>query len=161
MSQCPAAHYNNNGTCTACTANCASCDATGCLACSTPFNLFGSVCVPTCPASTFTLNHKCESCDASCASCSGPTTSECVSCDQTDKSHAVFFNNSCVMNCPSEGYTEDLGAKRCVACDSSCLTCSDAQNTKKCDSCPSPMNLFNATCVANCPSGFYSANGAC
>lgn len=172
VTQCPFAQYNRNGTCEACSANCERCDSTGCLTCTSPTKLYESACVASCPEHTFLnatigLNNstvsdqKCLECYMDCKTCSGPGEGQCRTCDISNPPHAVFLNKTCVASCPAEGYVEDKIAKKCIACGSECLTCSDPQRPKVCTTCPSGTNLFNSTCVATCPVGTYIANGVC
>ncbi|KAL4509828.1 hypothetical protein ABPG73_023044 [Tetrahymena malaccensis] len=55
-----------------CVENCQNCDASGCLACASGFQLYQKQCYSQCPDGTYKLSaSECAACHASCKTCSG------------------------------------------------------------------------------------------
>lgn len=85
---------------------------------------------------------ECRSCHASCGSCTGPTSSQCTSCNGLN----VLHSGTCLSDCPVGTYADAQVAKahesvswpclltsllqgRCVSCDATCRTCDTGSST--------------------------------
>ena len=130
---CKTAEFiNANGECTACHADCATCDgatASSCLSCVAP-NKF--------------LNAKaCTACHADCATCDGATNDKCLTCSDSSKK---AYKGVCktIPTCKANEFINDNG--ECVACDVTCKTCSGA-GASQCTDCESPRTLQTGQCV--------------
>ena len=80
-------------------------------------------------------------CASPCATCSGPLATNCLSCLAGFLFHE--YNGLCSKTC-STGFFQDREV--CRVCRTNCTEC------------PTRFNLFNSTCVENCP-GFTISNG--
>ena len=110
VKSCAEGQYaDSNEQCQSCHPSCRNCNddsASSCTACGTKDDqqllfLHKGECMASCPSSLFadTGNHECKHCDGTCGSCSGPSSSECKSCNQ-----GRFLLGSgvgvCVLHCP-------------------------------------------------------------
>ncbi|KAL4465990.1 hypothetical protein ABPG74_004227 [Tetrahymena malaccensis] len=111
-----------------------------------------------------------ESCHNSCLSCTGPTDSNCSSCDSTC---STLKNQQCVLN--SNSYVLQEG--KCVnACsiphfliNNQCVwipNCQAVSSGKYCTQCqagfiPVQMDNFEAQCQKYCPKDYTIQNGVC
>jgi proprotein convertase subtilisin/kexin type 5 len=67
----------------------------------------------------------------------------------------------CGRETPCSGGTVEDNLLNCKPCtDTNCEVCSLA-NLDKCDKCKKDYNLFEKSCVKDCPVGYYSSNGNC
>lgn len=143
---CPAGSYpNENSVCAACPVGCASCkNATYCESCSNAtvngtvaiYYLADSACSTTC-SSGFkdSANNMCSDCLYPCLTCEMDFLgTACKSCG----GGLYLIARKCVPECP-EGYF--LGNQSCLACQSSCKTCS---NNSTCDSCKPSVGSASA-----------------
>ncbi|KAL4466190.1 hypothetical protein ABPG72_011068 [Tetrahymena utriculariae] len=151
-------YLNNSNQCQPCQAPCDNCinTATKCLSCS--------------PSQNYNFDSSTNSCtlicDLSCKTCSSPNnSSSCLSCHD-----GFYLNNSnqcqlcqapcgnCINNAtkclscsPSQNYNFDLSTNSCtLICDSSCKTCSSANNSSSCLSCNDGFYLNNSNQCQSC-----------
>lgn len=158
ISNCAVNQIPLNGICTNCTSPCSTCIdyLTYCLSCLTlnpPVFLSGSSCLNTCP-DTFYANSSsliCASCVPPCWTCTSTLT--CLSCNSTTH----FYQNRCLINCPS-GYAPLNNV--CTACASPCETCSNSISF--CLTCVTNIipivYLTGNRCTQICPDGTYPNN---
>jgi len=97
----------------------------------------------------------CIQCDETCLTCSGTGEDQCLTCDEGE-SHHMLFDGYCVLKCPTYYYELFWGPSpmhRCDACHSSCLKCSDTEETD-CIECTENRykELETATCEECSPS---------
>lgn len=136
-----------NGTsCIACDSSCSSCSGTStyCTACANldQFSLNGT-CVASCPMGFFSsTNATCLACHPDCATC-GPTFDTCLTCPSTRP--VLSSSGTCLQTCSSNQYF-DHPTGSCVACSSSCETCS-GNGSGDCLSCGSTATLSSGNCV--------------
>ena len=155
-------YYQDTGTqtCKACDTSCKTCSGsstTSCLSCYSGkyFLVANNSCV-SCNVDGYyqdTTTQTCNACDSSCQTCNGAAATNCLTCG-TGK-YLLSVNNSCV-SCNVDGYYIDTVAQACVACDSSCKTCSGAATTN-CLSCDTGKYLLasNSSCVSCNANGYY------
>lgn len=81
--------------------------------------------------------------------CSGPSSSECLECDI---SKGLYYEKqTCLSECSFSNFKNEATGV-CEACPSSCLSCT----SDGCLSCAASNDfLFESSCVAECPSGYY------
>ena len=161
---CSGGSASSSDTCITCHESCATCSgplAIDCIACAASYPFFDAPgsCLASClPVGKYADSSSlCQPCDFACGTCDGATSSDCVSC--TSASTPFLHNFTCVGECPSTGtFSGTVGSvATCIACDSTCLTCSGSGSTN-CLSCPVTTTPYydEGTCVATCPSGKYS-----
>lgn len=100
-----------------------------------------------------------------CGNCSYLNISQTIVC--TSCAYGYFFQSStqsCQASCNNNQYA-NLGNNSCLACDSSCLTCS-GYGPSSCSSCLLPLlyisNLTGGYCITSCaPIGFFKSGGSC
>jgi len=163
---CKTAEFiNANGECTACHADCATCDgatASSCLSCVAPNKFLNAKACTACHADCATcdgatassclscvatnkfLNAKaCTACHADCATCDGATNDKCLTCSDSSKK---AYKGVCktIPTCKANEFINDNG--ECVACDVTCKTCSGA-GASQCTDCESPRTLQTGQCV--------------
>ena len=100
----------------------------------------------------------CDPCNTICLTCS-ITTSNCTACSSPN----VFYNGSCLSQCPSGGTLAPLHGV-CTACDSTCLTCNNTvTNCTTCNINSANPYLMNNQCLTACPPTYYnvSLTGTC
>ncbi|XP_075432321.1 proprotein convertase subtilisin/kexin type 5-like [Ascaphus truei] len=138
-------------TCEKCSVTCESCtgSSNNCLTCrGDEHSLFlheGS-CLFYCPEGYFQdVEGLCQACDSSCWSCD-ENKMKCLSC-----ADGLYLENSkCLPNCSLRYYPDKDGScKRCLA---HCNMCTDDST---CSECSYLYLLFNGTCKATCPGGYY------
>ncbi|EAS02591.2 zinc finger lsd1 subclass family protein (macronuclear) [Tetrahymena thermophila SB210] len=170
VNTCNTNQYKNtqNQTCQPCHISCQTCkgpDNTDCLSCGGSFYLDTSkgICSNSCPDKYYknTSNNKCTQCDATCVSCSGPSSSECSSCDSPRFYQAS--TKQCVTDClPSQ--FKDKQQRACKNCDQTCATC-QGPYTNDCTSCQGQLYLDTTEnkCTATCPLRFFknTSNNQC
>merc|ERR1712137_582447 len=167
---CPDGFFDGEGTCFACAAECATCDGeliSDCLSCSDGAILLengeccsgvvsNDLCVSECPLGTFVdASSVCQVCDNTCLTCSGPSATECLSCE----SPLQILNGECTSECfTTQFFDEEL--ELCVDCDGSCRTC-DGPDVDNCLSCASGLISYRGQCLQNCPSNTIVVGNAC
>lgn len=97
--------------------------------------------------------------------CSGPSATQCYSCESSLYFYPNGSSRSCLTNCPSSTYIVGEGdpSQICFNCDPSCATCSGG-STSECLSCPSTTYLDTShSCVSSCQNGQYGdpSSGTC
>lgn len=91
----------------------------------------------------------CHDCDSSCVTCTGPTKTNCTSCQGVK-----FFDTLtqlCSYECPS-GYFGDEHSGVCKSCSPGCKLCHGSNNCKRCNA---GLLLVSKRCQNHCPSGTY------
>ena len=160
LAQCPVGTIALGSDCVACTSPCSQCAGTqtNCTSCTSGTYLYDNYCYAgACPAGTFVnAGSVCEDCTPPCLNCTG-FASTCTACTTGN----VLANSVCSPACPGGMYVptdangNDL-SQVCLACSSSCATCTSGANN--CTSCSSGANLYDNTCIASCPDGYYANN---
>lgn len=97
-----------------------------------------------------------------CRTCATGNTSFCTSCytNTTITSYVYYyiFHATCYQTCPTGTYA-NISVMQCLACNSSCATCFDADNCTSCVSNSTYSYLFfnNSLgfCLTTCPSFYY------
>lgn len=103
----------------------------------------------------------CLACDPSCAACNGVTALSCTACPA---GKVLRMDHSCQDKCAltSPGQFENSN-HQCQFCNDTCRQCFAVATN--CTACSAAKNLFlfNNTCLATCPVGFYpeTANRTC
>lgn len=116
-----------NTTCISCAPNCASCNSSGCVNCSGGFSNIAGTCVYQDTCSTF-LNM-----DINCA--------DCLNVSETNSTtNVTTFTETCVA-CQAGFYL--FSDTLCVACQSSCSTCSSYLT---CLTCEPTFTLVSGSC---------------
>lgn len=108
VAECPPSNIPNPVTrkCMSCPNNCQTCGQNGCAQCTSSHYLFNNTCYIACPAFTYEStvpgsgNLTCGVCHSTCLTCKGPTDKNCTLC----QSGYFFFNNECLLECPSGTY---------------------------------------------------------
>ena len=100
-----------------------------------------------CPNHTILINNSCT-CPSSCETCDNNV---CNSC----KAEYVYFNNSCINQCP-DGYFNSFGV--CLACEQNCSICTGLNH---CYECKSPYYLYSNSCYFECPGNTYANEQKC
>lgn len=95
-------------------------------------------------------------CSPYCITCSGNSTN-CSSCTLTGTFMAYFYNNTCVLTCPTQYYAV-VGATSndCMPCNTGCQSCTTSSSF--CSQCLSNYYLYQNSCGLTCPSGYFSEN---
>ncbi|KRX07476.1 Insulin-like growth factor binding protein, N-terminal [Pseudocohnilembus persalinus] len=91
-------------------------------------------------------------CDSSCKTCQN-SFDNCLTCLDGD-----YFNvdeNTCHSTCPADKIQIESPSKQCISCDVSCATCT---SLAVCQSCNNGYYLYNNSCQATCPDGYYPDN---
>ncbi|CAG8468391.1 4547_t:CDS:2, partial [Scutellospora calospora] len=182
VNTCPSGQFANaNNTCTPCNINFQTCFGSGpdqCLKCAAPKFYLESQCVTPsangkCVSSlgnqVFVVNvtkSVCDACPSACLDCSltNPDISSPTNSVQCSKCLPGFVldNGNCVKTCSSGKFVNPSDNLTCIACDSSCATCS-GPTASQCLSC-SASNQFamNGICSSTpCPSSYFSQSTAC
>lgn len=130
---CLPSTYLTNNTCVNCPFSCATCNQTQCLSCPGTLTLSRGVCI----------------CDGLCGQC-GALSVGCLSC--TIVSGAI---TSCLL-CEQGTY---LSSPNCLACPSTCATCTSSTN---CLTCQPTYVLINGLCSCATSLSIYpDANALC
>ncbi|XP_029024628.1 proprotein convertase subtilisin/kexin type 5 [Betta splendens] len=158
LSECPEGFYEDAAQCSGCHPDCALCDgpdSDDCDTCTDPeTTLHNGACVTACPSHSYrdAATGQCEDCDASCLTCFNAGAGACTSCTKGQRldgqGHCVATGNKC----PPHQYADQHG--ECHPCHKSCHSCSEPGKTH-CLSCSQRHVLLNATCVDECPAGYY------
>ena len=100
-------------------------------------------------------------CTLPCKNCNTATPSVCTSCYSNTSLNQIggyiYLNGSLCSSFCSSGSYLDNSTQTCLACVSSCLTCSAYSTCLTCNS----SFLFNSSCLATCPFSFYGFNFKC
>lgn len=123
------------------------------------YYLSSTKCLQICPSNTFggldvSSKHTCQSCESSCLTCRGNTVNDCLSC--TGSTYLSYDAYTCVGTCPAGQFQT---GNICALCNINCLTCSTSStHCLTCGTPPSgvPLYLYNAACVASCPTTFFA-----
>ncbi|KAJ1355926.1 Furin-like cysteine rich region [Parelaphostrongylus tenuis] len=109
------------------------------------------------------MDRKCEQrhriCDETCdpaLGCWGRGPTMCTKCRYWQ------LNETCVKECPEEGFYQDYTTKQCLPCYEECLTCS-GPSERDCTSCRNVQLQTNdeLICLANCGANHYEYNKQC
>ena len=158
ISECPSGYDTDTAeyVCYKCNDKCAKCDLFNpdkCTSCppSFPFYIPSTYdCVTSCPDGTYADtndNNTCKPCDNTCKTCSNNNSKHCTSCDST--SHLYLLDtkdNRCVSSCPDGTLLNAINIHECIACDSSCKTCT--QQPSQCTSCNDNSYYIDNTCIS-------------
>lgn len=110
----------------------------------------------TCPIGFAPAGGICSACQSPCLTCSESVTN-CTSCVAT-VTPAVFLSNfQCVETCPMYTYANSSN-QQCTPCVAPCVTCT---SQSQCLSCDSSTNLYQQSCLTNCPAGFTAIAQVC
>ena len=171
LTSCPSHYAPDVATqrlCLPCDASCDQCsepnDSQKCSACTGGLLIIGSIgpCFsPPCPASYAenAAQTHCYLCNTMCLTCFEPGNAEyCGTCNTGFFLQILHPPNagSCVSSCPL-GWVQDITGKFCLACDSSCATCTKASSSTDCTSCPDGNYLVGGAigfCVSGCPASY-------
>ena len=173
----------SNNSCSVCHQSCLTCDgSTGsnCTSCHPQFVLQMHSCVmresTSCPSGQYFDHraHVCRHCHESCTACSGKESTQCTSCLE---GNLLNLKGQCVdsrhLRSCSSGQYFDGSTLECLACPSTCISCSHQLNCTSCQlgyhlnqlgvciSCPDTLLLYNNSCVEDCPLHFYRSNWTC
>ncbi|KAL4512376.1 hypothetical protein ABPG72_005378 [Tetrahymena utriculariae] len=113
-------------------------------------------------------DHFCKKCDPSCLTCSGPLSTNCLTCDQSQNLYKQPDNscNYCIGNFKIVGQDCVQCDPRCNGCDSNgCLNCTSGfyfiEGTKNCDSCDVQNGKFiNSQTCTSCNSKCKTCSGS-
>lgn len=150
--------YYDAGSCLDCSSQCGTClgSASNCTSCSFSSNVLavrnnvGTCCLSNQYADA---RNACHKCDHRCKECTGPSNSDCISCEVGYLNISDVCENSCL---PHQYYDMSKGA--CIDCNDSCLTCS---GETECLSCKGALLLKDGQCLGECPTlGFFSDKAA-
>eukprot|EP00041_Stephanoeca_diplocostata_P039565 m.1636775 g.1636775 ORF g.1636775 m.1636775 type:complete len:2110 (-) comp25423_c0_seq16:8386-14715(-) len=164
LASCSPTHFNSNGTCVACNAQCgipriggleSQCFGGGadeCFACARVRR--GTTCIDACALTEYEdpATHECLPCHGEClAACDGAGPDDCVTCRNWRE------ESTCVRVCSIETHYADPASQQCIACDSECDV------TTPLPSCPLGVcakclhKRDGEACVRNCSAGQYAA----
>ena len=115
-------------------------------------------CLATCPANYWadSFSNICSECSSSCASCTGPSSSNCISCN------VGFYlqpnSTKCRNTCP-QGYFTNNQTLTCDPCNIACSSCTGSTNIM-CQSCQANFYLQpdSTTCLNYCPTDIIRRN---
>ncbi|RHZ87101.1 hypothetical protein Glove_40g11 [Diversispora epigaea] len=159
---------NTQGICQACPSSCTDCafDSSAtlvkCSKCIPGYVLDIDQCVQSCPDGKV-INPDdratCIACSQNCATCDGPSTDQCLSCQDPSQ---FSLNGVCSATpCPSSYVTQN---NTCVKCHPDCLECS-GQGINQCTKCPlnRPILTDKGQCIESCSIGTFedSTTGKC
>ncbi|XP_045696264.1 proprotein convertase subtilisin/kexin type 5 isoform X1 [Phyllostomus hastatus] len=185
---CPEKTYSEEFECKACNTNCCSCDRNECYWCEEGFFLSGGSCVRSCGPGFYGNPEmgECEPCHRACETCSGPSYTECSSCQAglqllqgtcvgpaQSQMEGKLGNEPVLTSSPSlvksllqERRRWKFQIKRDILrkqppCHSSCKTCNGSATL--CTSCPKGTYLLAQACNATCPQGTWpsESSGSC
>ncbi|WWC89025.1 uncharacterized protein L201_003943 [Kwoniella dendrophila CBS 6074] len=180
---------DSKGNCSVCPLGCDSCtlqpgtnSTATCTSCSNSLTLTSATSA-TCVANKGSCNDgtyydesssSCKSCSPACSTCTGPSPSDCLSCN----SPRVNLQGSCVYYDASTGicdselsklegvFVVNFGKRECDACPAGCLDCSipsfanaKGYETLQCSSCQEGYLLEDGKCVRKCNEGWFLPEG--
>jgi len=111
---------------------------------------FNGKCCSSCPEEHFFSSelNTCIKCSDNCKSCQ----SEQV-CDSCQEGY-IIVNKSCVsIGCVNKKLNSE--SIECPPCEINCLECQIGHQRMECLLCKDNLFLFNGTCLATCPPGYY------
>ena len=175
VSSCPNYYYANSTIwlCAQCDASCFTCNggyAENCTSCSptaTLRYLLLKMCWSVCPGGYYSNDTACACVlcpvNLNCGNCTYQNSTNNIIC--TSCAYGYFLQSStniCQSSCNSNQFA-NLGNNSCLACDSSCLTCSGF-GSAACTTCLSPLlytsNVTGGFCVSSCPGvGYFNSGG--
>lgn len=97
-----------------------------------------------------------SACLSPCRSCSNPNIStSCLTCYPWS-TLTLLLNGSCLSTCPDTYFptVSATGFYSCSPCDIKCAICTASPTN--CSSCLAQFIYFNSTCLAACPSTYFS-----
>ncbi|EAS00754.2 zinc finger lsd1 subclass family protein (macronuclear) [Tetrahymena thermophila SB210] len=160
---CQPDQYRDNATvsCINCDSSCLTClgsKNTDCLSCTGTY-LQNTQCVNSCSDGYYAnkQTQRCENCNRNCKTCFGPDQNSCISC-----SVPLLFQKStysCVTRC-DKNYYSNYSTNSCELCHPDCASCSGSLNNQ-CTSCSGQKYLYQNSCVASCPNGFFAQQNKC
>jgi len=143
--------------CTSSAFNCSSCQSVNGVA----YFLSGSSCIISCPVGQYGRinDFTCVTCATGCASCTGPSSTDCQSCQNAGGTNYYLVSNTyfCDTGCPDGQYANSTNFK-CMLCSSECQTCeTTSRNCLTCGFSQYGFNLFfyNNQCLQTCPGGYW------
>lgn len=143
--------------CTACPANCSTCNFNFCLFCMQGFAYYQGNCAQNCPQNTFLNEGSCKTCSPNCLSCTNNVT--CTVC----ASGYGLVNNLCMPYCLNTTVLS-VGNSSVKVCNSTCFSgCSNCFGpaANQCLACTSGL-LQAGQCVGSvCSAGFYQSDISC
>jgi proprotein convertase subtilisin/kexin type 5 len=170
---CPSGYYSasvlswiysnsNSYSCLPCIAPCLTCSTTGssCTSCVANYSLTGSSCTTSCGAGYYPIVQInsgqvsevtiCYPCSPICVTCTSWST--CTSCAA---GMILDAQGDCLSGCASPSMYYDSTTRQCLYCSSACYMC-DGPLSSDCLACSPPLQLFQGSCVTNCPFGYYA-----
>ncbi|KAG7499791.1 proprotein convertase subtilisin/kexin type 5-like [Solea senegalensis] len=97
---------------------------------------------------------ECHPCHKYCHRCSGPSKTQCLSCNLRH----LLLNSTCVDKCPA-GYYEDETGQKCEPCHPSCDTCV-GKHSHECLTCKVHLFREGKECVKTCRQSHYGNVGS-
>ncbi|EAR90506.3 zinc finger lsd1 subclass family protein (macronuclear) [Tetrahymena thermophila SB210] len=158
LSSCPIKYYGNtqNNQCSPCDPTCQTCNGSGsnnCLSCQLQryFDPKTNQCVQICDSNQYPdiNSDSCKQCDSSCLTCSGPSSSDCASCEQG----TFLQNGQCIQTC-DDSYYMIPQSNICQKCDLNCKTCTGTSQFE-CLSCSPSLFFLKNACLTDCPENYY------
>ncbi|KAG7276711.1 hypothetical protein CRUP_006890 [Coryphaenoides rupestris] len=111
-------------------------------------------CVSRCPSATFAnqTSGRCQSCPPGCVSCQ-----DSLGCQRCRRGADRLYlqDGHCVSDC-DRGFPVE---EECHPCAPECASCT--LSASHCLSCAPQRLLLNASCLAQCPAGFYATRDQC
>jgi proprotein convertase subtilisin/kexin type 5 len=166
---CPSGYFgvSANNTCSQCQAGCSSCqiNSTYCQGCqnvgSIPYYLINNLCLNVCPNDYYPNGNLCSACHIQCATCTGPSTSQCSSCNNATvggvftQYYLAIRTSICSQFCPQGQYIDAGFPNSCQQCSSLCVYCFGNANNCTNGTCPYGYFFYINTCISVCFSGTY------
>ncbi|KAL4490436.1 hypothetical protein ABPG72_002646 [Tetrahymena utriculariae] len=134
MRQCPFGSFIDqvNKSCYSCKDSCETCEnEKGCLTCKPGYYFENQQCVSVCSDGNYPdkSTYKCEKCNQECKTCTGPSNTECLQCNNTQKTND---KGSCVDTCPYLQYNELDPYPNCQPCNYKCSKGCVGKNPEDC-----------------------------
>ena len=121
---CGGATRDENPTCEACHATCATCSGPGadqCTSCVDSLVLDGTTCTSDCRVGFYVEKQTCKACAGTCHECRGPASDECLQCSGD---RFLQPDGQCLETCPEKMWQRILGEDDQVCAP--CTVCSGA-----------------------------------
>ena len=153
-SLCPQGRYLSNPAsdtvCTTCHSSCKSCSggsaSTFCDTCDTAgamgyYYSVARTCTASCPPGSYEYSSEtklCSQCNKECLTCSGPSRTNCLSCDTMSINFKFYWADSktCTSSCPEGSFLVVPATDTvCMTCNTSCKSCSGGSASSNCDTC--------------------------
>ncbi|CAD8101520.1 unnamed protein product [Paramecium sonneborni] len=100
-------------------------------------------------------NPQCQLCHKFCKICSGPTSNDCLTCNDIFNIEKI----GSICRCPTGSYYQDA-IKACSPCHSSCLTCF-RRTIDGCLTCDHNLNRILKELKCTCVPGYYELSNIC